>query len=211
VTVDALDAVLAGVDLEARDEELSGKALAEWATVNIETKLLPKGFDAAARMDKVVVRRVESAKALWRGRGPGEQMRGNRPVRSATATDKSGQAVEIRLMLDPTAAVTPTDMPLRLHAFGEGAKGAMVRVIHVPTGEEQRVIANDKGIAWVHVERTGEYRLAFHAAAAFVPQEGDASKATWALHSATCTFTVPALPRAEPPVEPVKGEEEKSR
>ncbi len=209
LTLAALDAALVGVDLEPRDEELGGKALSDWAGTNIEVKLLPKGFEAVAGMDKVVVRRVESAKTLMRGRGAGEQMRGNRPARSATATDKSGQAVEIRPMLDMTAATTPTDVPVRLYAFSEGAKGALLRVLHVASGEEQRIIANDKGIAWIRVERAGEYRLAFHAAAPFVasaPPADDGSKATWTLHSATCTFVAPSPPRP-----PAKAEEEKSR
>lgn len=197
ITIEALDAAMIGVDLAPRDEEMPGKALAEWARAHIDAKLLPPGLDALEKADKVIVRRVESAKTFVRGRGITEQTRGNRPVRSATATDKSGQAVEIRPMLDPTSAVTPTDLPVRSYTFGDGAKFALLRVVHVPTGDEQRLVGNDKGIVWVRIEHPGEYRLEIHALKAYTPTEGDGSKATWALQSATATFTVPDLPHAD--------------
>jgi len=223
ITLDGLDAAMVGVELAPRDEVLDGKALAAWARENISPHKLPDGLDKLEGAGPVTVRRVESAKAFLRARGEGEQRRGNRPTRSATATDKSGQAVEIRPLFDVTAATTPTDIPVRMYAFGDGAKRALLRVVHVPTGEEQRLIADDKAIAFVRLEHPGMYRLEFHALAPFTPPDGggggeeaagDAPKATWTLLTGTATFTVPQQPQVPQHPEPAKGErvgEEKRR
>lgn len=222
ITLEGLDSAMVGVEFAPRDETLDGKALVAWAKQNIAAGNLPPGLDTLEQAGEVIVRRVESAKTFVRARGDGEQRRGSRPARSATTTDKSGQAVEIRPLMDVTAATTPTDMPVRMYAFGDGAKRCQLRVVHVPTGEEQVLAADDKAIAFVRLERPGVYRMEFHAMKAYtppdIPEEGKpASKAAWTLHSGTATFTVPQQPQvaqnnAAPTkgAEPAKGEE-KSR
>jgi hypothetical protein len=217
ITLEGFDAGMVGVELAPRDEAMDGKALAAWARENLSAKTLPEGLEALEGAGPVVVRRVESAKALIRTRGEGELRRENRPTRSATATDKAGQAVEIRPLFDPTAQPVPCDITLRMYAQGEGAKRAQLRVVHVASGEEQRVIADEKAIALVHLERPGAYRVEFHALVKYVPPDAPAgtrappaSNAAWALHTATLTFTVPDLAKEGPAPAPAK-EQEKPR
>lgn len=170
-----------GVTMFALDWEpevltMDGQALARLVASRTTAKERP-------RVDRPVrVRHIRSAKALVRVRAMGAQ-----PPDAATAVSKSGQAVEIRPIFDPTVAMVGSDVGIRLYA-GDSIAGAKATAVHVPTGRVQEVSTNDKGIGNIRITGPGAWRVRFQHAA---PVAGD-PEADWVLHTATLTFEAPA-------------------
>lgn len=106
--------------------------------------------------DRIVVRHARSASAILRLPGTGAP--------SPVATAKTGQAAEIRPLMDPTALDPGSDLPFRLYAGGSPVAGA--RVLGTPPSGEP-VLSNrtdSAGIGSIRVSRSGRWRLEFHVA-----------------------------------------------
>ncbi|VAX39408.1 hypothetical protein MNBD_PLANCTO03-2146 [hydrothermal vent metagenome] len=127
---------------------------------------------------EVTLRRVESAKALVEVEAAGE-----RPV--SIATSKTGQVVEIRLLMDPMHAEVGSDIAVRVYSEIPGPKEGVVIATNTTTGEVMRVLTNDSATANITVSAAGRWRVEFHAVV--LEESGDAD---WAVHTATVTFDV---------------------
>jgi hypothetical protein len=135
----------------------------------------------------VRVRHVASAKALLRVAAKGPQ-----PPDAATATSKSGQAVEIRAVFDPTVTPVGADLPVRVYIRGDSESGALVRVEHVAGGHSARFITNAKGMGDFRVTADGPWRMAFQTARKLT-EDPDAD---WEVCSGTLTFSSPGAEKA---------------
>ncbi|MEZ6234218.1 MAG: hypothetical protein R3B68_08510 [Phycisphaerales bacterium] len=141
------------------------------------------GFQAPANgervRDAIQVTRVESCRVLVRGDlggGPG----GGAGDASGVATTKRGERVEIRPLMDPTALVPATIVPVRVYVEGDSVPGGVVTATHLETGVSQRVVADDKAIATLRIDVGGVWLVEFHA----VRREGEAL----VVYSATVLF-----------------------
>lgn len=135
------------------------------------------GDDALLR-----IKRLESAKTFIRVFDALGQ-----PVESGaseTPASKSGQHVEVRTLMDPTAAAIGSDIPCRVYEKGDAVAGGRLLATHVATNTTQSVIADAKGIVNFRLSDPGEWRLEFHHAEALK----DDPEASLVLYSATLTF-----------------------
>ncbi len=161
-----------------------------------EAAAIKKALPAGER--PVRVRRVESAKLLVR---VSPDPPGTPDLNSATAASKSGQAVEIRALADPTTLPVGADLPLRFYADGRAAPGARYIATTVNgAGKTQTVegVADSSGIGHLTVSNGGVWWVEFHAVTtppaqpAGAPPQAD--QPDLILHSATLTFAVPSAP-----------------
>lgn len=182
--------LLLGVDLAPVDETVSAGSFASFLE-----RVLPAtrrgALDGLLRTDDVegavVVRRVESCKALVRVEGGDAE-----PV--SIATSKTGQVVEIRPLMDPTAIVPGSDLAVRVYSRVPGPADGLVIATNVTTGEIVRAPTNGTSLVVVPIGGAGRWRLEFHAVEpleAAAGTEGDGA-AEWAVHTATLTFDVVA-------------------
>jgi len=141
--------------------------------------------NAAARLPEgshpVRVRHVVSTKTLIRAARADGQVNS-----SPIATGKSGQAVEIRPLFDPTAIRPGSDLPMRLYVDGDKCVGAQGRATHVASGHAVTFVTDREGSAFFRVTEPGLWRVEFHQA---TPRPGDTA-ADWNLYTATLTFEV---------------------
>lgn len=172
---------LVGVDQRPVVLNLTGD---EWRTFlranvaelsNAPAARLPDG-SAAVR-----VRHVVSTKTLVRAARADGQVNS-----SPIATGKSGQAVEIRPLFDPTAIRPGSDLPMRMYVDGDKCVGAHGRATHVPSGHAATFVTDREGSAFFRVTEPGLWRVEFHHA---TPRTGDPA-ADWNLYTATLTFEV---------------------
>ncbi|MCW5774996.1 MAG: DUF4198 domain-containing protein [Phycisphaeraceae bacterium] len=174
---------MVGVDLARRVEVMEAEAfgrLVERAGRKLEEmetgpgKAPPRGTEAPPQVrGGVRVLRVESACALVRVGGAATDI----------AVSKSGLATEIRALMDPTSLLLPSDMAVRVYADGSGVPGATVIATHAASGAERRTTADDKGIAPVHLDRPGAWRVEFHHVVPSRDPEAD-----WVVYSCVLTF-----------------------
>ncbi|HRQ71706.1 MAG TPA: DUF4198 domain-containing protein [Phycisphaerales bacterium] len=167
---------MVGVDLARRVEVMEAEAfgrLVERAGRELEEMETGPGKAPPQARGGVRVLRVESACALVRVGGAATDI----------AVSKSGLATEIRALMDPTALLLPSDMAVRVYADGSGVPGATVIATHAASGAERRTTADDKGIAAVHLDRPGAWRVEFHHVA---PARDDT--ADWVVYSCVLTF-----------------------
>jgi hypothetical protein len=129
----------------------------------------------------VRVRRIESAATLIRAPGTGGDNEG-----SGAAMSKTGQAVEIRPLFDPTSVVVGSDLPVRVYVGGSTKAGAKVQASSLAAGQTVAKIADRTGSTFFRITHPGLWRIEFHDAR---PLDGDAD-ADWVLYSATLTFEV---------------------
>ena len=123
--------LLLGVDLVVREETVSAGSFASFVE-----RVLPAtrrgALDGLLTSDDpegtVVVRRVESCKALVR-----VEAGDSAPV--SIATSKTGQVVEIRPLMDPTAIVPGSDLAVRVYSRVPGPADGLVIATNVTTGE----------------------------------------------------------------------------
>jgi len=167
-----------GADFAPRIQTIPAK---EWeAFVKALTTVAPE-----RGAQQVKVRRIESCKTILRS-GPGGD---------SSPVGKTGQAVEIRSLMDPT--VTPSGSDVALRAFSDGGKvaGGHLTARHIQSGRVQELTTNTEGIANLHISDAGLWRIEFHRATKLA---GD-PEAEWELRTATLTFTSPAAAQAEKP------------
>jgi len=171
--------LLLGIDLEPALETVTAEAFGAFVSRAVgEAGLAAVGELPEA--GEVRILHTESSKALVRVAAPGE-------TPPSIATSKTGQTVEIRPLMDPTAIVPGSDLAVRLYAKIPGAAGGVVIATNATTGETVRALADESGIAAVHVPSAGRWRMEFHAVGANQAEDAEAS---WVVHSATLTFDV---------------------
>ncbi|CAG0951932.1 hypothetical protein PHYC_00245 [Phycisphaerales bacterium] len=125
-----------------------------------------------------------------------------KPAADSTPTSKSGQQVEIRPLMDPTSMLPGGDLPVRLYMKGTAAGGGVISATHLESNTTQQATADSGGIALLHIERPGEYRLELR-----VLRPLAESDAAWQAGIATLTFEVPKP--AEPALEAAPEKEDK--
>jgi len=132
------------------------------------------------------VRHIQCGKALVRVHHPDESV-----PHSATAQSKTGQAVEIRPLGDPTSLRIPSDLPLRIYLPPGHDDVEMVGIVatHLPSQESQSVRTGPGGIARIRLDRPGPWRIEAHHAR-WGAQEEPRPNWDWTIASATLTFDV---------------------
>jgi hypothetical protein len=154
---------LCGLDLEPYEQLVPA---APWSAF-LTGHGLDAAVDAPAR-----VRRTESAKALWRP-GPGPPC--------AVALAKTGQAVELRPVADPTTLAAFGDLPLRGYAPG-GAAGGRLRAVHQETGDVRTGTLDAEGLGHLSLGLAGRWTITLTVVRAL--EDG-----VWSLATASLTFT----------------------
>lgn len=179
-----------GVDLAPRVDVVSAEgflAFVRRVLPAARREALDGLLGAIAGDGTVAVRRVESGKALVRVEAGGSD-----PV--SIATSKTGQAVEIRPLMDPTVLEVGSDLAVRVYSRVPGPSEGLVIATNAATGEVVRAPTNEFALAVIPIEHAGRWKLEFHAVD--VGQSGPASvennvPADWTVHTATLTFVVP--------------------
>lgn len=177
-TADRPGVLALGADLRERPEVVSAAAFGEFVSGALGESARAS-LGALPERGEVTLLRTESAKALVVVAQPGAGA-------ASIATSKTGQAVEIRPLMDPTALIPGSDLAVRVYSRLGEATGGLVLATNATTGETVRAVADDSGIAILRIGGAGRWRLEFHAVAAH-PGAGDAR---YALHTATLTFDV---------------------
>lgn len=181
ITVAAAGATMVGAQLAPRVEIVEvaklaellvreGAATAEGASAAAEKLLREAGAgDALA----VRVKLVECAQAVIRA-ADGRTERISSPV----ALAKAGLEAEIRLLMDPTALVTPTDLGVRLYAGYKSCENQRVRATNLTTGATAEAVTDEGGIADLRLDERGAWRIEFARAQA-APDDADADIIIW--------------------------------
>lgn len=137
----------------------------------------------------VRVHLVESAKTIFHvGRDASESV----------ATSKTGQAVEIRPLMDPTTTPVGADILLRVYIGGDAVKNASITATNTGAAQTQEIVLSPTGAGFFRVSAPGLWRLGFTQAR---PLEGNPD-AKWTIYSATLTFETPGAPIPAPPPAP---------
>ncbi len=174
---DRVGVLMFGLDLQPRTETLEAGTFAAFQSVHVSAErrvALPKE-------GSVEVRRVESAKALVRVEGDATEP-------ESIAMSKTGQAVEIRPLMDPTRARVGSDVPLKVYSQIGGASRALVLATNTTTGETVRAQSDDWGIADVPIVSAGRWQVEVHAIRSM------RGVGSYELHTATLTFDVGDAP-----------------
>src|SRR5690606_7027086 len=115
---------------------------------------------AGARADQPLqVKIVQCAQALVRAADGRTET-----ISSPIALAKAGLAAEIRLLMDPTALVTPSDLGVRLYAGYKSCEDQLVRATNLTTGTEVEATSGEGGIASLPLEEPGVWRIEFASA-----------------------------------------------
>ncbi len=121
------------------------------------------------------VRIVQSAKSIVRV--------GDSSAPSAIVTSKTGQAVEIRALVDPSAGYIG-DVPLRIYVNGDKCGVGSLRVTNATRGETTTLELRPDGFSHFRLDQPGVYHVEFESL-----QEGDSgAESEWVLYSATLSF-----------------------
>jgi hypothetical protein len=182
VTLPQSGAALIGFDTRPAVTQITGRDLQTFLSRYIELASLPGGRARLSANTAVKVRRVESTKTLVRVRTEDGQR-----SHSATAQSKSGQAVEIRPLADPTMPMVGGDLPVRVYVGGGKKVGVRVLATSVTAGKTQQLTSDSSGAVHFPITHPGLWRVEFHHAE---PLKDDPA-ADWAIYSATLTFEVP--------------------
>ena len=168
---------LVGVELPARMEDVPAPRFSRFLRERVGLE-----DETPGDQDSVRVRRVESLKALVTVVGEG-------PVagHSSMALSKTGQAVEIRLLADPTTVTVGADVPVRTYVEGASCASALVRARSLDHGVEVSFRTDPSGIGCFRLSRSGRWRVEFHQAVRLAEDAG----ADWLVRSATLTFDAP--------------------
>lgn len=183
VTVEIKDpgVTLIGADQRPAVRECTGRELIEFLNEHVSRQLAERGVRPPAPDSTCRVRHVLSAKALIRADA------GAAAQPSGVALGKTGQAVELRPLVDPTTAKVGGDVPLCFYIAGDKTAGVKVQATHVATGQVGVFVTDSAGSGFVRIRQPGLWRVAAHHAA---PLENDPA-ADWVLYTATLTFEVP--------------------
>lgn len=193
-TADKPGVLLLGVDLAPRTETVEAAAFEAFVR-----RVLPASRRGAldgllddAGAHTVTLRRVESGKALARVASEGVEP-------TSIATSKTGQAVEIRPLMDPMALGLGSDLPVRVYSSVPGPGDGVVIATNTTTGDVIRAQTNETSLAVVRIEKSGRWRVEFHAiepgTAHGDDPEHNPEGADWIVHTATLTFTIEAQQR----------------
>jgi hypothetical protein len=174
---------LIAFDTKPADVTLTGEQLKAFVR-----RVLPREPQDAIIADitdaaRVRTRQVQSAKTLVRVADP----TGKPASHSAVAQSKTGQAVEIRPLADPTMATVGSDLPVRAYVGGDALAGAKMLATCVASGKAQQAITDSSGSCYFRIDTAGVWRVEFHH---IVPLSDD-DQADWAIYSATLTFEAP--------------------
>jgi hypothetical protein len=171
--------LLLGIDLEPVVESVASASFREFVDRTAgETARAALG--AIPEAGEIAILHSESAKALLRVEDEAKNI-------ASIATSKTGQPVEIRPLMDPTALRPGADLAVRLHAKGPGGAGGVVIATNTTTGVAVRSVADSSSIANIHIESGGRWRLEFHVVE---PNAAEDVEAEWIVHTATLTFDV---------------------
>lgn len=181
VSVAAAGATMVGAQLGARVERVGGEDVGDLLVR--EGAATADGAPAAAKQlledggapagEPVRVKLVECAQAVIRA-ADGRTERMSSPV----ALAKAGLEAEIRLLMDPTALVAPTDVGVRLYAGFASREGQRVRATNLTTGATVEAVSGEGGIASLSLEERGVWRIEFARAEA-AADDDDADIVIW--------------------------------
>jgi hypothetical protein len=181
VTLSHAGIALIGFDTRPVIQQVAGRDLRAFLDRYVEPTTLPNPRPAIQPTAKLNVRRIESTKTLIR-----VSVKDGQRSHSATAQSKSGQAVEIRPLADPTMVAVGSDLPVRTYVDGGKKAGVRVLATSVAAGKAQQLVTDASGATHFRVTHPGLWRVEFHHAQ---PLKGDPA-AEWAVYSATLTFEV---------------------
>jgi len=182
VTLSKPGVTMVGLDIKPTAAKVEGKSFKAFWGRMAPGQAHKDAITALADADEVRVRRIESAKTLVRVPDPG----GKPASHSAVAQSKTGQAVEIRALADPTMAGVGSDLPVRAYVGGDKQPGVKMLATCVATGKTQEALTDSSGSCHFRIDSAGVWRIEFHHAELL---QGD-PKADWVIHSATLTFEV---------------------
>jgi len=175
------DVAVIGIDRRPWIEEVSAADLRKFLEAEVASGALPEGWRERIPGTRVRLRRIESSKVLVRSGSDG----------SATAVSRTGLRSEIRPLVDPTAIVPGSDLPLRV-SWSDSAAGVAAILVQPPSNAVRRAVLSRDGAAWFRVDAPGPWLVAVHRAKVL-----DADPAAdWEIESATLSFTVP--PASQP-------------
>jgi hypothetical protein len=187
LTLDTPGVGVIGVDLKPRDITVALKDLekfiSEHATARDKAAPPPGAKDAR-------IRRVESLKAILRSGPPGAE------AGRSEATGKTGQAAEIRPLMDPSALLLPSDLAVRAYAGSAAAAGARLFATHLSSGRTQEFRCDSTGYGHFNLDAPGQWRVELHLLAVDIAQQGEDPGPPLTLYSATLTFEAPRPPAA---------------
>jgi hypothetical protein len=181
VTLSHAGVALIGFDTRPAVQQVAGKDLRAFLDRYVESAALPDARPPIQPTAKLNVRQVESTKTLVRVSAEGDQR-----SHSATAQSKSGQAVEIRPLADPTMVAVGSDLPVRAYVNGSKKVGVRMLATSVAAGKTQQSVTDASGATHFRITHAGLWRVEFHWAE---PLKSDPT-ADWAIYSATLTFEV---------------------
>lgn len=177
------EGVVVGLDLGVRIEPVTPAA---WQRFLLERTGLAESEEGLARFTAaplVRVRRLESMKLLLRPAG-GDQVR----APSAVLMAKTGQAVELRPLADPTTVAPGSDLPLKVYTITGETRGLTILAYHEPSGATTRVVTGLGGMAHLRITAAGRWVLEVHQ----VLELRGAWDADFEVRSATLSFVAPA-------------------
>ena len=169
-----------GIDLKPAVISVTGRDLKAFLNTRTALGLESGGVRGINANRTYRVRRIESATTLVR-------VPGADAAPSAAAQGKTGQAVEIRPLADPTVLRAGGDLPIRVYVGGAKQAGARVLATNVIKGATREVLTDAEGTATFTVNGDGPWRIEFHHAEPLARDSG----ADWVIYSATLTFEVP--------------------
>jgi len=177
------DANRIGVDLLPRTEVVSRATWQRFAEEKLG-QLRP----AAELPEELSVRRVESLALLVRVLAPGDE-----PRPSATAHSKSGQAFELRPLMDPTCVPPGSDLLLKVYAPEGESEGLRIVARNLPSGDTLNLVTRAGGVADLPIAHPGLWTVEVHRLAPVAAGAG----VDLELHSSTLVFEAPEveLPR----------------
>jgi hypothetical protein len=182
VTLTKPGVTMVGRDTKPTVTNVTGEKFKAFLTRTAPEETQKDVLAGIADEDKARVRRIESTKTLVRVLDAD----GKPPSHSAVAQSKTGQAVEIRALADPTLVAIGSDLPVRAYVDGDTRTGVKMLATCVATGKTQEALTDSSGSCHFRISDPGVWRIEFHDAR---PLENDAD-ADWVVYSATLTFEV---------------------
>ena len=175
---------LVALDTRPAETTCTGKQFKTFGRRTMPSEAYNRVIAAIADTAQVRTRRIESAKTLVRVADPA----GKPTSHSAVAQSKTGQAVEIRPLADPTMVSVGSDLPVRAYVEGDKQVGLKVLATCVATGKTQEAITDSSGSCHFRLAAAGVWRIEFH----HITPLPDDARVDWAIHSATLTFEAPS-------------------
>lgn len=178
------EGVVVGLDLRPT---LVDVPLEDWQRFQVDRLGLEKPVPFSSAFDaprSVRLRRIESMKLLLRLK-EGKEI----PVPSGVLMTKTGQAVELRPLGDPTTIAPGGDFPVKVYAPTGSTEGLLVTAVHEASGTRTRAITRPGGIAHLRISAAGAWTLQVHQ----LVRLGGTRGADFELRSASLSFVSPAL------------------